>query len=253
MWCRRSMPLRGSIERRSAGNTYCQPQSRDAAGYLRSSANGPDGAASFQQVHRVQPLRLPQLAAQQANETIGQHRDAILGAFPVAHQNFPALEVDIFDPQSDRFHDPHARAVQQFREEPVVAPEAIEQPCRLGSREHRGQARGRLCPDDTVEPRQLADEDLPIEEKQRALRLILRRCSDLQFRREVREEFLDVACRQFRRVAIAVEANEAFDPVDVRLLGSKTVMLEPYAGPDLVKQTRADRCHGCAGLLRRTT
>ena len=124
MWCRRSMPLRGSIERRSAGNTYCQPQSRDAAGYLRSSANGPDGAASFQQVHRVQPLRLPQLAAQQANETIGQHRDAILGAFPVAHQDFPALEVDIFDPQSDRFHDPHARAVQQFREEPVVAPEA---------------------------------------------------------------------------------------------------------------------------------
>jgi hypothetical protein len=95
-------------------------------------------------------------------------------------------------------------------------------------------------------------EDLPIKEQQRALRLILRRRCDVQFRCEVREELLDVACRQFRRVAIAVEANEAFDPVDVRLLGSKTVMLEPYAGPDLVEQARAGRCHSHAGLSGRT-
>jgi len=37
-WWRRLTPVRGSIERRSDGKTYCQPHSLFALGYLRSSA-----------------------------------------------------------------------------------------------------------------------------------------------------------------------------------------------------------------------
>ena len=88
----------------------------------------------------MQPLRLPQLTAQRADETIGQHRDAILGTLPVAHQDFPALEIDILDPQSDSFHDSHTRPVQQFSDEPMRDPESVEEPRHLGARQHRGQA-----------------------------------------------------------------------------------------------------------------
>jgi len=39
-WCRRSLPLRGAIERVAAGKTYGQIQSCDACGYFRSKAYG---------------------------------------------------------------------------------------------------------------------------------------------------------------------------------------------------------------------
>jgi four helix bundle protein len=39
-WCRRTSPLRGSREKCAAGNTYCQPHSRSAAGYFWLKAYG---------------------------------------------------------------------------------------------------------------------------------------------------------------------------------------------------------------------
>lgn len=37
---RRTIPVRGSLDSRLAGNTYCQIQRRSAHGYFRSRANG---------------------------------------------------------------------------------------------------------------------------------------------------------------------------------------------------------------------
>jgi hypothetical protein len=80
------------------------------------------------------------------------------------------------------------------------------------------------------------------------LRLILRRCRDVEVGGEVRQELLDVGRAEFRRMAIAMKSNEAFDPVDVHFLGANAVVFDPDAGADLVEQPRNRIRHDAKAL-----
>ena len=181
------------------------------------------------------------MAAKRADEAVGKHRNPVLGALAVAHEDGPATEIDVLHPQPDRFHDAHARAVQQFTDEPVTTIQGAQKPGNLGARKHRRQSRGSLRPHDTIEPAHVLAQHLAMQKQQRALRLILRRRSDVQVYSEVRQELLYLIARQFRRMAIAVESNEAFDPVNIRLFSPDAVALEADSSPHLFQQTGASR------------
>src|SRR5690606_37234767 len=98
------------------------------------------------------------------------------------------------------------------------------------------EARTRPGALDIVEPRKLDAEHLLVEEQERALRLVLRRRGHAPLDRQRRQEGLDLACTESGRMAFAVEHDEAPDPVAVRLLGAKAVVLEPDPVTDAVEQ-----------------
>ena len=53
------------------------------------------------------------LLAQRPDQSYRQHRDAILVALAVAHQDFATSEIDVLDAQAHRLHDSQASAIEQ--------------------------------------------------------------------------------------------------------------------------------------------
>ena len=109
----------------------------------------------------------------------------------------------------------------------------------LFPREDNRQAARRLRPHDAIEPRKIDGEDLAIEEEERALGLVLRRCSHVEIDREMREKALDVAGPEFTGIATIVETDIPSNPVDVGLLGAQAVVLEADALADAHEETVA--------------
>ena len=97
----------------------------------------------------------------------------------------------------------------------------------------------------TVEPRELDHQNLAIEEQQRTACKILRRSRHIPLDREVGEKSDYFRTSHFSRVSLAVEKNEASNPVDVCLLGANAVVLETDALTHLVEKRNGSgrRCH----------
>ena len=84
----------------------------------------------------------------------------------------------------------------------------------LVAREDDGKTNGRFRARNAVEKRQLASNDLAVEEEQRALCLVLHGGGDRQLGRQVRQEGDDCLVAKIRRMAVAVE--EAWRRVALR-------------------------------------
>jgi hypothetical protein len=80
-----------------------------------------------------------------------------------------------------------------------------------------------------------------IQEQERAERLILRRCADATLRREPGEKAGNLGRAHVRRMPLPMKDDVSPNPVDVRALGSATVMF------------RTDRPTNTVEQLRRTT
>ena len=83
---------------------------------------------------------------------------------------------------------------------------------------------------------QLLAEDLAIEEEQRAEGLVLRGGGDVALDGQVGEERLDLRAAHIFGVALAVEQDEAPDPIDVGLLGADGVVLDANRVAHLIEQ-----------------
>ena len=112
-----------------------------------------------------------------------------------------------------------------------------------------GKPHRRLGALDMVEPRQLDREDFLVEEQQRALRLVLRAGGDVAHGGQMGEKRLDLARTHVGRVALAVKKDEAFNPVQIRLLGPQAVVLQADLEADTLEQRRLVRFgHRWTGL-----
>lgn len=103
--------------------------------------------------------------------------------------------------------------------------------------EHNRQSRRCFRLVDAIEPRQFDAEDLLVQEQDGTLCLVLRRCGDSANNREVGQKRLDLRRPQLDRVALAVKPDEAFNPIDIRLLGANAVMLEADLVPETIEQS----------------
>ena len=214
-WWRRSMPLRGSTERRSAGNTYCQHYSCAAPLYFRSSACGsPTGRA--RRGDRARESARPRTTGRAAGG-----RDASEAHDPIPSRPW-RLErgshegpEDVLDPRPDRFHDPQAGTVEELAKQSVRAVERAEERCDLLP-DHDRQSHWQLGPGGAGQNWQLAPQHVAVEEEQGAPRLVLCRRCNVQIDRKVRQERVDVGSKQFRRMAIATERNTLRTVVQLR-------------------------------------
>jgi hypothetical protein len=99
-----------------------------------------------------------------------------------------------------------------------------ERRTNLVGREHDRLADPALRAHDTLDPVDLLLENGLVQEEGRAERLVLGRGSEVSPHREIGEERLHLLLSHFGRVPAVVKADEATDPVDVRLLRPVTVV-----------------------------
>ena len=226
------------VERAAIGgkNILPAPIARSVRVFSFERRRQPDSAESGTKITRMKFLGLAQLHAEGVYQALGKYRDPVLRALSVANEDCAAREVDVLDSQTSGLHDAQPRAIEKFPEQAMRSVERGEQSCNFLPRKHNGQAYRHLRVPDAIEQRQFARQHLAIEEQQRALSLVLRRSGYLQIDGKVGQKRFNVCTRQIRRMAIAMKANEAFDPVDICLLGAQAVVLEADSVADLVEQ-----------------
>lgn len=236
-WWRRTSSVRGSFESFAAGKTHCQTHSAAAAGYLRPERVGqvdPPGAG--RQVLLVEQADAREVAAERLDQRHRQRGAPVLLPLAGADGDLVVAEVEVLDPQADALHHPQPRAVEERDHQAVGAAGVGEDAPRLLAGEDDGDARGAPGPLNALDVGQLDLEDLAVEEEERAERLVLGRSGYLPVRREMREELADLIRAHLRGVALAVEEDEALDPVDVGALRADAIMPEPQGSPDLLEE-----------------
>jgi hypothetical protein len=181
---------------------------------------------------------LRQPAFQLRRQRPGQHHHAILAALAVADGELVPPEVEVVDAHRTAFLPPQPRAVEQAGHQPVqaVAPlHRVEEAAHFLGRQDGGQSFGPPGPQG-VEPGQLDAQHLLIEEQQGVERLVLRAGRDVVVGRQVGQEAFDFRCAHRVRVAQAVEANEAFGPGGVAVLGAGRELAHATGPPEPVEE-----------------
>jgi hypothetical protein len=107
----------------------------------------------------------------------------------------------------------------------------------LVAREHHRQAGRTPGAHQVVDPRHVAAEDVPVEEQQRAERLVLRGGGHGAGRGQCVQERRDRLVPQLAGMAPAVEDDEAANPGHVGLLGPSAVVARANGGANLVQQS----------------
>ncbi len=241
-WCRRLMPVRGSYRKMVLRKDPVPTPAAPGGGVLAIVGEGKlDARDVAPPVTPVHGQRDAELVAQRVQQRAGHHRDAILAALAVPHDDLPLVEVEILYPQRKAFSHAHARAVHEARHEGVRVLHAAEQALRLLRGEHGGQALGTPGAHDIVHPRQLTPRTSRYRNSDRGEGLILRGGSHPAVVGQRREERRHMRRAQLPRVTLAVEENEAPDPVAVGALRAQAVVAEADALADLVQQA------GCRG------
>jgi hypothetical protein len=162
----------------------------------------------------------------------------------VTNHEFPPGQIDILDPQAQRFQQSQAGAVEQTDHERHLGIfNTLDQAARFIDVEDGGQTRGFLSAYHVVQPRQFLTEHLLVKEENRAQRLILGGSANVALRSEMTEKSLDLGLSHFGRVPAGMENHETLYPIGICLLGSNAIVQRPQAIAQLIQQARLGR-HG---------
>ena len=135
-WWRYTLPVRGSAERVTLGNTHCQPHCLGAPGYLASSALGQqDCPEAFRQIPQMQCTRLGDLFLQRQDQVLGQDRHPVLAAFAVPNQDLAPREFNVLDTKAQALEQAHACPVQQRAHQADAAIHLVQHSADFGHRQ----------------------------------------------------------------------------------------------------------------------
>ena len=104
------------------------------------------------------------MCAHRALERRGQHRDPVLATLSHTHDQFTALEREIFHPQPHRFHQSQPAAIEEVCHEPGGTLQLRKECAHLHAAQHDRQPAVRRGTGDAIEPRQFDLENVTIEE-----------------------------------------------------------------------------------------
>ena len=128
--------------------------------------------------------------------------------------------------------------MQKHRHDPANPVEARHDRPHLFARENHGKFRGLLRAHDVLHPAKFLPKNLLVEKQNRAQGLILRRRRHVAGHGKMREERLNLDLAHFARVPLAVEDDEAANPVGVSLLGADAVVAHPDRVTHPIEETR---------------
>ena len=204
-------------------------------------------AGAALEVGEVLALDALQVRAQGRDEPGGQDGHPVLSSLSVADDQLLAGEVHVLDAQAAALQQAEAGPVHQGRHEPRRTAHAAQHGDDLVAGEHHGQALRQAGARHLVEPRQLAAEDLAVEEEKGAERLVLGGGADLAPRGEVAEVPRHLGCAEAVGVPLPVKEDEAADPGDVRVLGAAAEVPGAQDAADAVEEPGG---RGDGGRLR---
>ena len=107
-----------------------------------------------------------------------QYGHPILVSLPTVHGQLPRRKVDVLHPQLQSLEEAQPRPVEKHPDEPRGPLQASEHALGLLARQHHRQPARHLRPYDTIDPHHGVAEYLPVQEEDRAQRLVLGRGSD---------------------------------------------------------------------------
>jgi hypothetical protein len=204
----------------------------------RERIRQPDLAVSLLQVACVQQAHSFQMCAHRLHQPLGKHRHAILLALAVAHQDLAIGQIHVLDAQPQALQHTKPGAIQEARDQPVRPGELGQHALDFAARQDDRQS-GRACrPLHAVEPCQLPTQHLAVEKEDRRERLVLRRRGHLSIRGKMIQERRHLGFAKHLGMPLAVEVDEAPDPVDVRLLRAPTVVARANRLVHALEQSR---------------
>jgi hypothetical protein len=171
-------------------------------------------------------------------EALRQYSNPLAHSLAFAHGNLAVPKIDVLYTQPKTFQQAQTASVEELRHQTVIAFQPGED-ATCFDRGKNDRQFGRTP--DTLHSRDEIEfpvEDLLIEKKQGAQRLILGGSCHLSFNREVAEEGSNLRFAHFVGVALAMKEDEAPDPIDVGLLGADAIMFDPQVPADAVEQFR---------------
>jgi hypothetical protein len=116
---------------------------------------------------------LQQLSLEYRRQRLRQHHHPVLATLTVTHHDHPAIKVHILDAKTQTLHQPHARAVQELRQQSHFTVEKTEQGGYLIPREHTRDALLLRRAVQTVEPGQAHRQHFPVQKEDCAERLVV--------------------------------------------------------------------------------
>ena len=114
-----------------------------------------------------------QVRPQKAFGNIRQHGHAVFLPLAIADQDLVTCKIHVFDPQSQAFQQAKPAAVKQRAAQKVNTLQKIEKNLNLFTCENDWQPFGLLGPCDAFDPIEREFQDMPVEEEERAERLVL--------------------------------------------------------------------------------
>lgn len=131
-----------------------------------------DAAVTVSQILFMQGAAMGELIPESRNDTLRQHRHAILRPLAIAHGNLVEFEIHIFDAQAETFHQAQTAAVKQARHEQMDTGHLRQDPLHFGPGQHGGQTFGLLRADSIeIQGIEFLVQHLAVEKEQRATRL----------------------------------------------------------------------------------
>jgi hypothetical protein len=134
------------------------------------------------------------------------------------------------------FGDAHAGAVEQLRQQAVLAFQQRQHAPHLIRKQHHRQTRLALRPADGLHPRQIEPEHLLIEKQQRRQCLPVCGHGHVALVGQPRQEGLDLLAARLAWVAPIMKTDKRANPVEVRFFGAQAVVQVADALSHLIQQ-----------------
>jgi hypothetical protein len=167
----------------------------------------------------VTAMQLPNelaLTSERRTDSVRQYGHAILLTLSASDRDLCEIEVDVLDPQGQRFAHPHPRPIDHHPDEPILPRQLSEQTLDLSRGQHRGQGLGLSSPRNGVDI--LETQHLPKEERQGRSGLISALGRKVAFRQMIQEPLYVSHANRLDRDG-AHKFQESLDPTTVSLFG----------------------------------
>lgn len=195
-------------------------------------------AGSGGEVIQVLSANRGEMIAERRNEAGGEDGPTIFAALTVPHQDLIPLYLYVLDSEVECFEKAETPSVEEAAHDAMWPGQLVDQRATLAPRQHDGNTLRTFGVDHVAQPRELAPEDLRVQEQDRGQGLVLTGGAHPIGIGEARQERGDLGLGQRIRVPFAMEQDEAPDPADIGLLCSCAGRSD---GRGLVERRRRDR------------
>lgn len=201
-----------------------------------------DLAVSGGEILGVEGADLREMGVQAGTQAVREHGEAIFVSFATADDDLPSVEVNIFDPESDAFHEPQSAAVEEFCHQSVNAAHGGENGVRFRGREDDGEAAGAMGGVQVAEVAKRLAEGIAVEEDEGIEGEIVGGGGDLEFH-----------CQEVEERADAIGSGVLrFGPVWKAFVQKAEVSLRPsevcFFGTEGVAPLAEDKSHVCQAV-----